>query len=138
MYASVLPIEHHLRQPYRRWGGRIIGIDTAASRCSAVATGYAIPSAAAVGIVSQIESGVQTDQITIGRPRFFDVAVRQSTGTTTGATITTANGTPIASGSQLSTLIGSHEPGDSVTIGWTDAASAARTATATLIEGAAD
>ncbi|CAN5393153.1 trypsin-like peptidase domain-containing protein [soil metagenome] len=138
--------------------GEVIGIDTAASSGSAQVTGYAIPIATALGIVTQIESGVETDQITIGYPAFLGVAIAQATGTTAGATIsgvvtgtpaesaglvagdtiTTVNGTAITSGSQLSSLLGGHEPGDSVTIGWTDAAGSAQTATVTLIEGAAD
>jgi S1-C subfamily serine protease len=138
--------------------GEVIGIDTAASSGSAQVTGYAIPIATALGIVTQIESGVETDQITIGYPAFLGVAIAQATGAADGATIsgvvagtpaesiglvagdtiTTVNGTAITSGSQLSSLLGAHEPGDSVTIGWTDSAGAAQTATVALIEGAAD
>lgn len=139
-------------------GGEVIGIDTAASRGSAAVTGYAIPISTALGIATQIESGVKSAQITNGYPAFLGVAIGQSTsisggasisgvvtgtpaesaGLVAGDTITTVDGTAIASGSQLSSLLGSHGPGDSVTIGWTDAVGAAHSATVTLIEGAAN
>jgi S1-C subfamily serine protease len=138
--------------------GEIIGIDTAASSGAAAVTGYAIPIATALGVATQIASGIETDQITIGNPAFLGVGVGQSASTAAGATIsgvvtgtpaesaglvagdtiTTVNGTAISSGSQFSSLLGSHEPGDSVTIGWTDAAGGAHTAAVTLAEGAAD
>ena len=138
--------------------GEVIGVDTAASQGSATVTGYAIPIATALDIATQIESGVKTDQITIGYPAFLGVAIGQSAGITDGApvsgvirgtpaesaglvagdTITTVDGTAITSGSQLSYVLGSHDPGDSVAISWTDAAGAAHSATGTLIEGAAN
>lgn len=138
--------------------GAVIAIDTAASNGSSAVTGYAIPIGTALRIATQIESGVGTDQITIGLPAFLGVGIGQadpavsgaaisgvvvgtpaeSAGLLAGDTITTVNGGAITSGSQLSSVLGSHAPGDSVTIGWTDAAGAAHSATVTLIEGAAD
>jgi S1-C subfamily serine protease len=138
--------------------GEVIGIDTAASRGSAAVTGYAIPISTALGIATQIESGVTSAQITIGYPAFLGVAIGQSTsisggasisgvvtgtpaesaGLVAGDTITTVDGIAITSGAQLSSLLGSHGPGDSVTIGWTDAAGAGNSATVALMEGAAN
>ena len=138
--------------------GEVIGIDTAASRGSAAVNGYAIPMSTALSIATQIESGVTSAPITIGYPAFLGVAIGQPTnlsggapiagvvpgtpgesvGLVAGDTITTVDGTVIASGAQLSSLLGSHSPGDSVTIGWMDATGAAHSAHATLIEGAAN
>ncbi|QNE48395.1 trypsin-like serine protease [Glaciihabitans sp. INWT7] len=138
--------------------GEVIGIDTAASSGSSAVTGYAIPIGTALRIATQIESGVETDQITIGLPAFLGVGIGQapsavagavisgvvvgtpadSAGLVAGDTITTVNGGAITAGSQLSSVLGSYAPGDSVTIGWTDVSGAAHSATVTLVEGAAD
>lgn len=138
--------------------GAVVAIDTAASKGSSAVTGYAIPIGTALHIATQIESGVATHQITIGLPAFLGIGIGQADPTVSGAvisgvvagtpaesaglvagdTITTVNGGAITSGSQLSSVLGGHAPGDSVAIGWTDAAGAAHTATVTLIEGAAD
>ncbi|MDN4476864.1 trypsin-like peptidase domain-containing protein [Demequina sp. SYSU T00192] len=58
-------------------------------------------------------------------------------GLAAGDVVTDVDGTAVASGSELAALLDTYEPGDSVTIGWTDAAGAAQAATVTLIEGPA-
>jgi S1-C subfamily serine protease len=62
----------------------------------------------------------------------------ETLGLAAGDTITAVNGTAITSSTQLSTVLGGHNPGDTVTIGWTDAAGVAHSASVTLIAGAAN
>lgn len=59
-------------------------------------------------------------------------------GLVAGDTITAIDGTAIATSADLSTVLSGHNPGDKITVSWTDASGAAHTGTATLIEGAAD
>lgn len=147
--------------------GRVIGIDTAASagrRFSAgAAVGFAIPITQAVNIAHQIESGRATSTIHIGLPGFLGVAI-EPTGTglggssTPGAvvagveagtpaataglrqgdTITSVGGQAVSSAESLSSLTKAHHPGDKVTVGWTDQAGAAHSASVTLSTGPAD
>jgi S1-C subfamily serine protease len=137
--------------------GEVIGIDTAASSNAQDPTGYAIPITDALEIVEQIQSGVETDTVTIGYPAFLGVQLGTSTtstdgvaiagaiegtpaadaGLTAGDTITSVDGVAVATSEALSAAIAAHEPGDSVTITWTDAAGSSQSATVTLIEGPA-
>ncbi|MCU1556251.1 MAG: hypothetical protein JWN09_246 [Microbacteriaceae bacterium] len=140
-------------------GGEVIGIDTAASSGSSTVAGYAIPIGTALGIVNQIGAGAETSTITIGYPGFLGVEIGGTVvGTTVGATvggviaatpaaaaglvagdtITAVNGSAVASASQLSQLLRNYKPGDSVTIGWTDAVGGIHSASMVLIQGPAD
>jgi S1-C subfamily serine protease len=58
-------------------------------------------------------------------------------GLTAGDTITKVDSTTITSGDQLSSTIAGYDAGDSVSIGYTDAAGTSHTVTVTLIEGPA-
>ncbi|NQX14151.1 trypsin-like peptidase domain-containing protein [Microbacteriaceae bacterium VKM Ac-2855] len=134
--------------------GQVIGINTAASSGSAEITGFAIPIATALDIVAQIEAGNDTATIEVGYPAFLGIGLSSTSGAATvagvyentpaaeaglsaGDTITAVNGTAISTGSQLSELLGSMEPGESVALTWTTAAGAAGSATVTLAEGPA-
>jgi S1-C subfamily serine protease len=136
--------------------GEVVGIDTAASSGSATVTGFAIPIADALDIVSIIEAGADTQDVEIGYPGFLGIAVAE-TGTGTGAgvasviegtpaalaglaagdVITAVNGTPIATAAELSALLGGMEPGETVALDWTTASGTAGSAEATLIAGPA-
>lgn len=59
------------------------------------------------------------------------------TGLEAGDTITAVDGTAVASGEELSDLLGTYEPGDTVTVTWTDTSGETQSATVTLIEGPA-
>ncbi|MCU1585670.1 MAG: hypothetical protein JWM49_2226 [Microbacteriaceae bacterium] len=59
-------------------------------------------------------------------------------GLAAGDVITSVNGTAITSSTQLSTVLGGYNPGDTVTLAWTDATGVAHSASVTLIEGAAN
>jgi len=58
-------------------------------------------------------------------------------GLAAGDTITSVNGTAVASGAALSALLATMEPGETVTLAWTTAAGATTSATVTLIAGPA-
>jgi len=58
-------------------------------------------------------------------------------GLAAGDTITSVNGTAVASGAALSALLATMEPGETVTLAWTTAAGATTSATITLIAGPA-
>ncbi|CAN5174670.1 hypothetical protein BH09ACT6_BH09ACT6_11760 [soil metagenome] len=58
-------------------------------------------------------------------------------GLVAGDTITAVDGTTIDSGSTLTSTMKSHNPGDSVTVTWTDASGANHSASVTLVEGPA-
>lgn len=139
--------------------GDVIGIVTAASSGSADITGFAIPISDALDIIDQIESGVETDTVEIGLPAFLGIQLSTATTTQTtagvavggviagtpaeeaglvaGDTITAVDGTAVATSDALSDLIGSYEPGDSVTVTYTNAAGTSQTVTVTLSEGPA-
>ena len=59
-------------------------------------------------------------------------------GLAAGDTITAIDGISIASADDLSAALSGYNPGDRITVSWTDASGAAQSGTATLIAGAAD
>ncbi|WP_259336524.1 S1C family serine protease, partial [Clavibacter phaseoli] len=133
----------------------VVGIDTAASSGSAQIAGFAIPIEKAMSIAKQIESGVESGTVKIGYPAFLGVLLANGAGTVAGApvqgvvdgsgaakaglaqgdVVTSVNGKAVASASELSAAISAHKPGESVELGWTTAAGAAKTGTVTLTEG---
>ncbi|KQR53926.1 hypothetical protein ASF88_03535 [Leifsonia sp. Leaf336] len=138
---------------------QVIGIDTAAEQGGATTAGYAIPIATALTIAGQIESGQGSSTVTIGYPAFLGVEVDSANdatgvassgatiagvidgspaaaaGLTAGDTITAVDGTAIDSASALTTALGAHAPGDTVSVTWTDASGASHTAGVTLAQG---
>lgn len=80
--------------------GAVIGIDTAASVGSSENQGYAIPIGNALKIVDQIESGQETESVSIGYPAFLGIEVGQAQsdgyGSQTGATQQAVAGAPVA------------------------------------------
>ncbi|TFD54715.1 trypsin-like serine protease [Cryobacterium frigoriphilum] len=136
--------------------GEVIGINTAASSGTANVTGYAITIENALETVAAIESGVETDTVTIGYPAFLGVAVGATTtdgsallqaviegtpaaaaGLVAGDTITAVDALAVTS-SSLSAVLHGYDVGDAVAVSWTDAAGASHTASVTLIAGPAD
>jgi S1-C subfamily serine protease len=128
--------------------------------------GYAIPLENALSLAHQIESGQASDAIHIGLPAFLGVQLASpasrfggSTGASTagapvggvesgtpaasagleaGDTVTSVDGQAVGSTADLTRILGSHRPGDKVTIGWTDASGATSSARVTLATGPAD
>ncbi|WP_182046302.1 S1C family serine protease [Curtobacterium sp. ME26] len=139
--------------------GEVVGMATAASSGSAEVTGYAIPITTAKAIADKILAGESSDTITIGLPAFLGVQVGSSGTTQTGGgvavagtvegsgaaaaglvagdTITSLDGTAVASSDALTAAVQSHAVGDRVVVGYTDASGAAKTVTVTLTAGPA-
>lgn len=108
-------------------------------------------------------TGEDTDAISVGYPAFLGIGLGGSSSTTStsagtgtdaarvagviadtpaetiglaaGDTITAVDGTAVATAGALSATLAGYEPGDTVTIDWTDAAGGTHSAAATLIAG---
>jgi S1-C subfamily serine protease len=134
--------------------GQVIGIVTAASSGQRDITGFAITIGSALGVAQQIESGVESGNVTIGLPAFLGVTLGQgapgttiagtvqgsaaaSAGLVAGDTITAINGTAVTTGSDLSALIAAQATGAQVTVSYTDSTGAAQQVVVTLGEGPA-
>lgn len=141
--------------------GEVVGIDTAASTGTSI-DGYAIPIANALAIVAQIRTGAETSTVQIGPAPFLGVQLTSpaayrfggaasstvgqgavvggvvdgsaaaQAGLQGGAVITSLNGQTIASAADVSTALAGTNPGDQVSIAWTDSAGDTHTATVTL------
>ncbi|MDT4918253.1 MAG: hypothetical protein QOH89_2953 [Pseudonocardiales bacterium] len=137
--------------------GEVIGMDTAASAHQAVdSTAYAIPIDSALGIVNQIETGVQTAKIHIGLPAFLGVSVATThgkgalvkgllqggpaadAGITDGSSVTAVGSTKVTSPTSLRAALVQYNPGDQVAVTWTRPDGSQRTLTVTLGTGPAD
>ena len=137
--------------------GDIVGMDTAASANQAInSTAYAIPIDSALNIADEIESGVETSTIHIGLPAFLGVGLEPSinsravvstplqggpagaAGITSGSVITSVDGTKITTAPSLKKALQNYQPGQKVSIGWTDPSGNTHTATVTLASGPAD
>ena len=129
-------------------------MDTAASS-SGPADAYAIPIATAKEIAAQIESGVDAATIHQGNPAFLGVSLQdgasgaavagvlsggaaEAAGITAGDVITSVDGTAIASTDDLSSTLAGYNPGDRVSVSWTDLQGVTDSATVTLGAGPAD
>ena len=138
---------------------KVVGMDTAASasfRSNAPTVAYAIPINRALSIADKIESGQETDGIHIGYPAFLGVSLQDSlgggaviagvgadspaaqAGLSEGDVITSIGGHTVTSAAAAASMLGSHNPGDKVSIAWTDTAGQSHTATVTLTTGPAD
>ena len=139
--------------------GKVLGMDTAASAGFSFQTtgtqGYAIPVNTAIAIAKRIEQGRGSAAVHIGTTGFLGVKVESeatpgayiaavepstpaaSAGLTAGDTITTLNGTTVASPQALTTLLQRYHPGDSVRLGWTDSTGAKHSVTLKLATGPA-
>ncbi|HEY0258229.1 MAG TPA: trypsin-like peptidase domain-containing protein [Lacisediminihabitans sp.] len=148
--------------------GEVIGIDTAASSGGSETEGFAIPIGKALAVASLIEAGGETSGITIGYPAFLGVETSASSGEAgidsasigsaggaavigvvagtpaagiglvAGDTITAIDGTAVPSAAALSTALGDHAAGDTVTLSWTDAAGTTHDSPVTLAQGPAN
>ncbi|QXG75443.1 S1C family serine protease [Modestobacter sp. L9-4] len=134
--------------------GEVVGMDTAASSGGAVQA-YAIPIATALGVVEQIEGGVDSATVHQGLPAFLGVSVADGTGgatiagvvtdgpadragLTAGDVVTSVGGTAVDSADALTTALAGQQPGADVRVTWTDTTGTSHTATATLVAGPAD
>lgn len=132
--------------------GEVIGMNVAATSGSAEISGYAIPIDTVLDIAAQILAGEESGDVEIGGSAAalgVQVDTTRSTlvvgvvedgaaeagGITEGSTITSVGGTAVASIDDITAVLGEHEPGDEISVSWTDAAGEAHTATVTLGEG---
>jgi S1-C subfamily serine protease len=140
---------------YDTESGEIVGMDTAASS-GATVDGYAIPIDDALAIAQRITSGVDDATVHQGYPAFLGVSVApaasggagvagvlsggpaEDAGLAAGDVITGVDGGAVGSPGDLTTALSAHDPGDTVSVTWTDAAGATHTAQVTLVEGPAD
>jgi len=141
---------------YDTASGEIIGMDTAASTGGQV-DGYAIPIDSALSIAGQIVDGVNSETIHQGYPGFLGVSVSSAAGTdgaaiagvvsggpaesaglAAGDVITAVGRTAIGSADDLTGLLAGYDPGDKVSVTWTDTTGTSHTAQVTLASGPAD
>jgi S1-C subfamily serine protease len=129
-------------------------MDTAASS-GRIADAYAVPISTALSIAQQIESGTASETVHLGYPAFLGVSVQDGVGgaqvggvasgtpaaqagLTAGDVITAIGGQPVTSAADLKTVLTGHQPGQRVTVNWTDSSGATRSATVMLATGPAD
>lgn len=136
--------------------GDVVGMVTAASTGSDDIRGYAITIGDAMDIVEQIESGEGTETVHIGPTAFMGVTLDADQGDSgvlldgtypdtpadkahlkAGDLITRFDGTPVNSIDELKKLVQSRDPGDEVTISYTDAHGVEHEVELTLTEGPA-
>ena len=120
--------------------------------------GYTIPINTALSIARQIEAGQASSTVHIGETAFLGIGIAssdQQTGTgvtiegaesgtpaanaglTQGDVITSVAGQTVNSGTSIQQVLGSHHPGDKISISWTDTSGQSHTATVTLANGPA-
>ncbi|MEU0268677.1 trypsin-like peptidase domain-containing protein [Nocardioides sp. NPDC006303] len=132
--------------------GEVIGMNVAATSGSAEISGYAIPIDTVLDIAAQILAGEESGDVEIGGSAaalgvqvdttrstlvvgVVEDGAAEAAGVTEGSTITSVGGTAVASIDDITSVLGGHEPGDEISVSWTDAAGEAHTAAVTLGEG---
>ncbi len=151
--------------PLSNRAGQVIGMNTAASTGqnqpqAEPTVGFAIPINRAIAIAQQIRNGIPGGGRQIGSRGYLGIQVRDAdpTGGSSGAlvvdatagspaasagiepgdTITTLNGSPVATADALTKSLTQSKPGQQVMVGWTDPFGEAHTAQVTLTSGPAD
>lgn len=136
--------------------GQVIGMNTAASDNYKFAQpggeGYAIPIDQAMAIAGQIRAGISSNTVHIGETAFLGVGVIDSDGgarvaqvldgTPAAATgiarddiITSVNGRPVNTATDLTDVLDQRHPGDTVTLTWRNPTGGEHSATAILVPG---
>jgi S1-C subfamily serine protease len=141
--------------PLLNSGGKVIGMDTAASSrlISTAADSYAIPIAKALSVAKQIVAGHSTSRVHVGATAFLGIRVQsgdasglvvagvipggpaESAGLEAGDVITSIDGHAVTTPSSLTSYLLTKRPGDMVTIGFTDPMGLGQTASVTLASG---
>jgi S1-C subfamily serine protease len=134
--------------------GEVVGIDTAASTSpysgmsSTSGQSYAVPIDDAMAVVDKIEAGDESGTVTIGPTAYLGIGIANTAGTqvaqvanggpaakaglVAGDTITAVDNTTVSSYDALVSTLANREPGDRVTLSWTDASGTSHQATVTL------
>jgi S1-C subfamily serine protease len=107
-----------------------LGVGIASTTGSGSSTGFGGGSGSSSGSGSDSGSGVTIGEVYDGTPA-------ASAGMAAGDLITAVDGTAVTDASTLSSIIAGHDPGDSVTVTWTDTSGVSHTSTVTLIAGPA-
>lgn len=135
--------------------GRVIGMVAAGSPSfsfNGSAPGYAIAINHALAIVKLVAGGSASSLVHIGKTAFVGLQLvdvpegvgvqdvvpgspAETAGLAAGDLITSADGAPLSSTSDLRAVLFTHHPGDTVKIGYTDALGNAATVTITLASG---
>ncbi|WP_408065895.1 S1C family serine protease [[Mycobacterium] vasticus] len=136
--------------------GQVIGMNTAASDNYKFAQpggeGYAIPIDQAMAIAGQIRAGTPSSTVHIGATAFMGVGVvddnggarvaqvlagtpAASSGIAKDDMITSVNGRPVNSATDLTDVLDQCHPGDTVTLSWRSAMGGDHTASVTLVPG---
>ncbi|MER7276262.1 trypsin-like peptidase domain-containing protein [Dactylosporangium sp. NPDC000244] len=138
-------------------GGRLIGINTAASTDTGQGVGFAIPSNAALAIAQRITNGESSDTVHIGPTALLGVTASDAGGKAGGAEVSgvlagspaeragigagdvirTVDDEDVAGASSLTALIDAHQPGDTVRVTWMDRGGRTHTANIRLATGPA-
>jgi S1-C subfamily serine protease len=141
------------------------GSSSSGSSSDSTTQGYAIPINTALSIAKEIEAGDASSTVHIGATAFIGVEL-SSTGSSSGLggsttsgvaiagakagtpaatagladgdTITSLDGKPVTSESDITSILVGLHPGDKVSIGWTDAEGSSQSASITLATGPAD
>lgn len=141
--------------PLLNSGGKVIGMDTAASSrlISTAADSYAIPIAKALSVAKQIVAGHSTSRVHVGATAFLGIRVQsgdasglvvagvipggpaESAGLEAGDVITSIDGHAVTTPSSLTSYLLTKKPGDTVTIGYLDPMRLGQTASVTLASG---
>jgi len=143
-------------------GGKVVGMITAAGYgggamdLATSTQGYAIPLADAQAVVDQIQTGKSSGTVHVGETAFLGLQIATSgpgtqegltvagvvpgsaaedAGITTGDTLTALDGTEVSSMAELQAVLAEHQPGDTVTVTWTDAQCDSHSASVTLGSG---
>lgn len=127
--------------------GANAGSGSGVSAATVTTTAYAVPIDDAMAVVAQIRSGIETDTVRIGARAYLGVSVSSrgltvvsavadgpaaAAGVTTGSVITAVNGTTVTTQAQLADVLDALDPGQTVTVAWTDTTGTARSASVTL------
>jgi S1-C subfamily serine protease len=132
--------------------GDVVGMNVAASSGGADVTGYVIPIGRVLRVADAILAGDETASVVVGGSAFLGVQLSSQSSSPTvagvvagspaeelglaaGDTITAIEGTTVTTADGLRAAVAAHEPGDGVTVSWTDESGATRSGTATLVAG---
>ncbi|MFT4261787.1 MAG: trypsin-like peptidase domain-containing protein, partial [Nocardioides sp.] len=132
--------------------GEVVGMNVAASSGGSTVIGYAIPIATVESVVDEILDGSTSGDITLGYPGYLGIGLSttsteatvaevadgeaaEKAGIVVGDTITSFNGTAVASADQLHDLVAQTEPGEQAKVTWTTSSGATKSATVTLGTG---
>ena len=157
-YGQVIGVDTAASSGYSFGGNGFGGNGSSNSGQASTTQGYTIPINTALSIARQIEAGQASSTVHIGETAFLGVGIAssdQQTGTgvtiqgaesgtpaanaglTQGDVITSVAGQTVNSGTSIQQVLGSHHPGDKISIAWTDTSGQSHTATVTLANGPA-